>query len=83
MLPLFGPSNLRDSIGLAVDFAFFGFLDPLELSDNPGWGGLYYPLLVVDTRAATAFQYFETGSPFEYELVRKLFMTKRKLDIAK
>ena len=83
MLPLFGPTNLRDALGLGVDFLWFGFLDPLELSDNPGWGGLYYPLLVIDTRAETAFQYFETGSPFEYELVRKLFMTKRKLDVAK
>ncbi len=42
-----------------------------------------YPLLVIDTRSTTAFQYFETGSPFEYGLVRKLFVTKRELDIAK
>lgn len=83
VLPLFGPSNLRDAFGRAVDAAFLGFLDPLELNGNAARGFVYYPLLVVDTRATTAFQYFESGSPFEYELVRKLFATKRDIDVEK
>ena len=83
VLPLFGPSNLRDAVGRAVDAAFLGFLDPLELNGNAARGVVYYPLLVVDTRATTAFQYFESGSPFEYELVRKLFSTKRTIDVEK
>ena len=83
VLPLFGPSNLRDTFGRAVDAAFLGFLDPLELNGNAARGVVYYPLLVVDTRATTAFQYFESGSPFEYELVRKLFATKRDIDVDK
>ncbi|MEM6708207.1 MAG: VacJ family lipoprotein [Pseudomonadota bacterium] len=83
MLPLFGPSNLRDTLGQVVDAALLGFLDPLELNGNAARGIVYYPLLVLDTRATTAFQYFQSGSPFEYELVRKLWATKRELDIAK
>ena len=67
----------------AVDAAFLGFLDPLELNSNAARGVIYYPFLVVDTRATTAFQYFQSGSPFEYELVRKLFATKRSLDVGK
>jgi len=30
-----------------------------------------------------AFRYYQTGSPFEYELVRLLITTKRELDVAK
>ena len=34
-------------------------------------------------RAHIPFRYYETGSPFEYELVRMLYTTKRKMDIEK
>ncbi len=83
MLPLFGPSTLRDAIGRGVDLLAMGWVDPLQLDHHPDRRYPYYPLLVVDTRANTAFQYFETGSPFEYELVRLLWVTKRKFDVAK
>lgn len=83
MLPLFGPSTLRDTVGRVVDAGFQSAIDPLDLNGHGERGILYYPLLVIDTRHTTAFQYFETGSPFEYGLVRKLFVTKRELDIAK
>ena len=33
---------------------------------------LYYGLKAVDTRNNIGFRYYETGSPFEYELVRLL-----------
>lgn len=83
MLPLFGPANLRDALGRAVDAALLGFLDPLELNGHAERGVVFYPLLILDTRSSTAFEYFQTGSPFEYELVRKLFTTKRELDVEK
>ncbi|MFK7915155.1 MAG: VacJ family lipoprotein [Pseudomonadales bacterium] len=83
MLPLFGPSTLRDGLGRVVDAGFQAAIDPLDLNGHGERGILYYPLLVIDTRYTTAFQYFETGSPFEYGLVRKLFVTKRALDIEK
>ena len=35
----------------------------------------------LDLRANTAFRYFETGSPVEYELVRLLHTTMRKLEV--
>lgn len=83
MLPLFGPSTLRDGIGRIIDAGFQSAIDPLDLNGHGERGILYYPLLVIDTRYTTAFQYFETASPFEYGLVRKLFVTKRELDIKK
>ena len=39
-------------------------------------------LVPPDTRNATAFRYFETGSPFEYELVRMLYTKQREFLIA-
>lgn len=83
VLPLFGPSGLRDGIGRAFDSGVLAQLDPLDLLDHRGRGYAYYPLLVLDTRATTAFEYFGTGSPFEYELVRLLYSKKRELDIVK
>ena len=35
----------------------------------------------IDTRANIGFRYHQTGSPFEYELVRFLYTKKRRLDI--
>lgn len=83
VLPLFGPSTLRDGLGRAADSLALSVVDPLDLNDHPKRNIGYYPSLIVDTRATTAFQYYETGSPFEYELVRLLFVTKRQLDIDK
>ena len=37
----------------------------------------------VNTRNNTPFRYFETGSAFEYEMVRWLWSTKRELDVMK
>ena len=37
----------------------------------------------IDTRANLAFRYYETGTPFEYDWVRLLYTTKRKMDIEK
>ena len=44
--------------------------------------GARYGIEAIDTRRQTAFRYFETGSPFEYDLVRLIYTEKRKLDIA-
>ena len=83
VLPLFGPSGVRDGIGRAVDSGMLAQIDPLDLVGRSGRGYIYYPLLILDTRATTAFEYFGTGSPFEYELVRMLYAKKRELDIVK
>jgi len=83
VLPLFGPSGLRDGAGRMVDAGVLSLIDPLDLNDHRGRGYAYYPLLIIDTRATTAFEYFGTGSPFEYELLRMLYVKKRELDVVK
>lgn len=81
VLPLYGPSNVRDTGGLAVDTYSFTLVDPFNI-----WS-LYLnrpPVLMVDIldeRYTQPFRYYATGSPFEYEVVRLLYTKKRQLDI--
>jgi phospholipid-binding lipoprotein MlaA len=79
VVPLLGPSTLRDGIGYLGDYG---------ISYGVNLGGLYrgyqsYGLgtvNAVDTRANIGFRYYATGSPFEYELVRFLYVHKRLLE---
>jgi phospholipid-binding lipoprotein MlaA len=76
-----GPSNARDATGLAVDTVAFSVVDPFNASSIQTE---YPPILVlnvINKRKIQSFRYYETGSPFEYDLVRMLYTKKRKLDI--
>ncbi|MBL4744139.1 MAG: VacJ family lipoprotein [Cycloclasticus sp.] len=83
ILPFLGPSNLRDATGTIVDAAIMSSIDVLDLDDNSGREVAYYALQAIDARHKKGFRYYQTGSPFEYELVRKLYTDKRKLDISR
>ncbi len=83
VLPLLGPSNLRDSIGYGVDWLTRTTLREEALDPELWQEWLWDTTDAIDTRAQIAFRYYETGSPFEYEWVRLLYTTKRKLDIEK
>nr|WP_263011233.1 VacJ family lipoprotein [Pseudomonas otitidis] len=82
MLPLLGPSNLRDTTGLVVDFAAenqINFLNVAEVSsDHPE----ITALRIVDKRYTTSFRYGQLNSPFEYEKIRYVYTESRKLQIA-
>jgi phospholipid-binding lipoprotein MlaA len=82
MIPVLGPSNLRDATGLAADGSLVWALTPPVVADSWTFTGVRYGLQSIDARHRTAFRYFETGSPFEYDLVRLIYTEKRKLDIA-
>jgi phospholipid-binding lipoprotein MlaA len=82
VLPILGPSNVRDGIGLGVDWAVYtALLDELDMKDGEEWALAI--VKSIDTRANVAFRYYETGSPFEYDWVKLLYTTKRKMDIEK
>jgi phospholipid-binding lipoprotein MlaA len=82
VIPVLGPSNLRDATGLSADAALLWVLTPAVVAASWTLTGVRYGLQAIDTRHRTAFRYFETGSPFEYDLVRLVYTEKRKLDIA-
>lgn len=83
VLPVLGPSSLRDGTGTLVD-GLVRWQAREKALDLESWQSLTWNVLdALDTRARIAFRYYETGSPFEYEWVRMLYNTKRQLDIAK
>ena len=81
MLPLLGPSNLRDTAGFVVDFATLSLIVPNEVEDTLTYKIVAYGVQPVNTRASNNFRYFQSGSPFEYELVRYITTTARQLQI--
>ena len=82
VLPFLGPSNVRDGIGLGVDWAVYTAIqDELDMKDSEEWALAI--MKAIDTRAHVAFRYYETGTPFEYDWVKLLYTTKRKMDIEK
>jgi len=79
VIPFLGPSNLRDGLGKLPDYYVQSNVSDEILSDSVDLTTtLLYPL---DTRANTAFRYYENGSAFEYRMVRWLYSTKRELDV--
>jgi phospholipid-binding lipoprotein MlaA len=88
VLPILGPSNLRDTGGLVVDSVVYslmvGELINLTGLDSPEDAILNYSLTglyAIDKRHTEPFRYFKTGSPFEYDLIRKLYLIMREFKI--
>ncbi len=83
VLPILGPSNLRDTTGLATDNLAFALADPLTLSSmQTEYPGILV-LNIINQRYTQPFRYYQTGSPFEYDLIRFLYTEKRQADIDK
>ena len=83
VLPIIGPSNLRDTTGIVADTAIFNAIDPLDFDDHNDRELAFNLLYAINKRHETSFRYYDTGSPFEYELVRLLYTKKRILDISR
>jgi len=85
VLPILGPSDLRDTGGLVVDTVVYSWMvrqliEELGMDDSDE-DILYWSLTglsAIDKRHKESFRYFMTGSPFEYTLVRKLYLLKRQ-----
>ena len=88
MLPVFGPSSVRDASGLVVDSAItygvYSAIDPFGSSDYSFEIGAGITTLgFIDTRHQQSFRYFESGNPFEYYLVRFFYHEKREIESGK
>ena len=83
ILPILGPTYLRDAFGMAVDSAISGKSDiyhrmSLFNSTNAGFS----VLRGIDMRKNIDFHYHQTNSPFEYEYVRFLYNEYRGIQEA-
>ena len=83
VLPILGPTYLRDAFGMGVDSAMAGKADIYKRMDlfNSSNVGLTV-LRGVDMRKNIDFHYYQTNSPFEYEYVRFLYSKYRGIQEA-
>ena len=81
VLPLYGPSGFRDTVGFIGDTVAKNYYltAPTDMDRNLDWYLGFYGTSAVDSRHSVAFRYFQTGSPFEYEIVRLLYTRMRKV----
>jgi phospholipid-binding lipoprotein MlaA len=86
VLPILGPSSLRDASGCAVDMTvrilFWNWVWQ-DVKHEAELRLLIDTLEAIDSRHNIDFRYYQSGSPFEYDMVRMIYLEKRKLDIAK
>ena len=83
VLPILGPTYLRDAFGMSVDSVTAGKTDIYRRMDlfNSSNVGLT-ALRGIDMRKNIDFQYHQTNSPFEYEYVRFLYSKYRGIQEA-
>jgi phospholipid-binding lipoprotein MlaA len=79
VVPLLGPSTLRDGLGFLGDYATSYGIDIAGLyRGDVSWA--LGPVNAVDQRSNVNFRYYSTGSPFEYENIRFLYVRKRLIE---
>jgi phospholipid-binding lipoprotein MlaA len=88
VLPIFGPSSLRDAGGLAVDsgitYGIYTAVEPFGNTDESFTEAAGVTTLeAIDQRHQLSFRYYDSGYPFEYDLVRFLYHEKRELESSK
>ena len=71
ILPILGPSYLRDAFGMVVDSQI---ANGKEFSIPRTYT---LPLSVIDRKSRVSFRFYGTNSPFEYEYVRFLYKKYR------
>lgn len=81
VLPLLGPSNLRDTGGLAFDSVLGSALNPAAEAGLTEQATPYYAVMAIDRRDASDFRYGQLNTPFEYEKVRYVYTEARRLQI--
>ncbi|MCY1416084.1 MlaA lipoprotein [compost metagenome] len=81
MLPLLGPSNVRDTGGLVVDFGAESQVNFLNVAEETSRHPEIFALRTVDKRYVTKFRYGQMDSPFEYEKLRYFYTEARRLQI--
>lgn len=81
MLPILGPSNLRDASGRVVDFAAGESINFLNVAETSNDYREISAVKIVNEREITEFRYGQLNSPFEYEKLRYVFSRARELQV--
>ena len=92
VLPVLGPSTLRDGLGSIADSAMEGYVKgkvETELFFDTGVFdksiyGFTRPVVTgLNARSLIGFRYGDLNSPFEYDLVKALYYNYRKMQVRK
>lgn len=81
MLPILGPSNVRDASGRVVDFAAGESINFLNVAEASNEHREISVVKIVNEREITEFRYGQLNSPFEYEKLRFVFSRARELQV--
>jgi phospholipid-binding lipoprotein MlaA len=79
VIPFLGPNTVRDGVGWGVDFGTGYIINVADLYQGTiGWYLL--PVGLLDLRASVDYRYYATGSPFEYDNIRFLYVRKTLIE---
>lgn len=79
IIPILGPATLRDGVGMLADYALAYAINVADLyRGDQSWA--LGTLNAIDLRANTDFRYYATGSPFEYETIRFLYVHRELIE---
>lgn len=79
ILPIFGPSNLKNTGALGVETVLLPNIHPYTLTESIDMNDNGVTALnAIDKRKNVKFKYFNMGTPFEYEYVRFMYNEYRK-----
>lgn len=84
VLPFYGPSNARDTVGTAGDMVFAYYqmeylFDLAGISDHATAGYVNTGVRAVNARYEVPFRYYTTDTPFEYDILRFAYTKARLL----
>lgn len=79
VLPFLGPSTLRDTSAMAVDWSLEDRANFLHYRDGMNRYPAAYGVYAIDLREQNGFRYGALDSPFEYDQVRYLYIKLREL----
>ena len=82
VLPILGPSSVRDTAGFATDSAitYGAYAAVAPFGDSPNMDRGITALGAVDARHQQDFRYYESGYPFEYNMVRFIYHEQREIE---
>ncbi len=79
VLPFLGPSTLRDTTAMTVDWSIEDRANFLRYRDGMNNYPATYGIYAIDLREQNGFRYGALDSPFEYDQVRYLYIKLREL----
>jgi phospholipid-binding lipoprotein MlaA len=81
MLPMIGPSSLRDASGLVTDYVAEYQANVFNISHTTSNHPEITGLRLVDKRYTTMFSYDQVNTPFAYDTLRYLYTESRELQV--